>query len=86
MTTMALRADTIYATFDRFVCAEPRCAGSTARASGRDIDGTKLRAVDAADVREWDSYGLGPLRCECGHLTATSVIGPGGAVIAQVAQ
>ena len=78
---MELRSDTIYVAGDRFVCVETHCAGYTAKVSGRDIDGHSLRAVDPSDVSEWESYGLGPIRCECGHLTATPVAGPSGAVL-----
>lgn len=64
-----LKADTIYVAFDRFVCASVRCAGSTAVASGRNIDGHRLREVDGRDVAEWSAYDLGPLSCECGAVT-----------------
>ena len=65
-----LNENTVYVAGDRFVCASIRCAGSTAVASGRDIDGHKLRPVTERDVREWASYDLGPLSCECGQVTA----------------
>lgn len=68
-----LKPETVYVAGDRFVCASIRCAGSTAAASGRDIDGHRLRAVTPRDVEEWAGYGLGPLRCECGAVTATEV-------------
>jgi hypothetical protein len=66
---MSLDDDTIYVASDRFVCSRPGCAGSTALATGHDIDGHKLRPVDHDDLREWASYDLGPLTCECGRLT-----------------
>jgi hypothetical protein len=68
----SLRYATIYVAFDRFVCASPRCAGSTALATGHDIDGHELRPVDEADLREWAGYDLGPLKCECGRLSASA--------------
>lgn len=67
-----LRDGQVYVAGDRFVCSFTGCAGSTALATGRDIDGHRLRAVDARDIREWESYGLGPLKCECGRVTATT--------------
>jgi hypothetical protein len=65
-----LKDGTIYVAGDRFVCSHTGCAGATARATGRDIDGHRLRPVDARDIREWESYDLGPLACECGRVTA----------------
>lgn len=66
--TAELQDGVMYVAFDRFVCASVRCAGSTAVATGYDIDGHKLRAVDAADLAEWATYELGALTCECGAL------------------
>lgn len=65
-----LKPDTIYATFDRFVCSETRCCGYTARVSGVDIDGHRLRPIDARDLAEWPVAELGPISCECGRLVA----------------
>lgn len=64
----ALQANTVYVAGDRFVCTD--CAGYTAKASGRDIDGHRLRPVDARDIAEWATYDLGPLGCECGRVQA----------------
>lgn len=69
-TDSVLKAGTIYVAFDRFVCASIRCAGSTAAATGRDIDGHRLREIDSQDIAEWASYDVGALKCECGAVTA----------------
>lgn len=61
----------VYAAGDRFVCATGRCAGMTALVTGETIDGDRVREVTAADVAEWATYDLGPLKCECGAVTAT---------------
>lgn len=53
----------------RIVCADLRCAGATAHLSGmkRDLSGQRMRRMTLADVREWDTYGIGPMKCEiCG--------------------
>lgn len=53
----------------RIVCGDLRCAGSTAHFSGmkRDLSGQRMRRMTLDDVREWDTYGLGPMKCErCG--------------------
>lgn len=77
MTTMTgtkLNPDTIYISENgEFVCGTPRCAGSTALATGVSIGGTRLSAVTPEDTREWASYDMGPLRCTCGRLTATAL-------------
>lgn len=65
-----LAEQAVYVAGDRFVCASTRCAGVTAVTTGRDIDGHKLRKVNAQDVAEWATYDLGALRCECGSVTA----------------
>lgn len=65
-----LKPGIIYLTFDRFVCASIRCAGSTAVYTGRTTDGYRLTKVTADDIREWATYDMGPLHCECGTLTA----------------
>lgn len=80
-TSPVLQPNTIYLSGDRFVCDSTRCAGSTAVHTGRDIDGNRLAPVTSADVREWASYDMGALRCECGTLTATEVGGPHGHAI-----
>ena len=67
--TPVLKPDKIYLTYDRFECS--KCTGMTALYTGVDINGFKLKPVRAQDVTEWAGYGLGPLKCECGRLTAT---------------
>lgn len=62
---------TVYVAGDRFVCSSISCAGSTAAASGVDIDGNRLRKVDEIDIAEWATYDLGPLHCECGKVVAS---------------
>lgn len=62
---------TVYLCGDRFVCGTSRCAGMTALYTGHGLNGEKVRPVDGRDVREWATYGLGPLVCECGAQTAT---------------
>lgn len=69
-TAAVLKDDTIYVAGDRFVCSSVSCAGSTAVASGRDLDGHRLREIDDRDVAEWATYGLGPIKCECGKVVA----------------
>ena len=66
----ALQDGVVYVAFDRFVCSSAGCAGTTALATGRDIDGHKLPPVDSRDIDEWAAYGLGPLKCECGRVVA----------------
>lgn len=71
--TNVLRDDALYVAFDRFVCSSLSCAGSTACATGYDIDGHKLREVDARDLAEWASYEMGCLTCECGRVSKGGV-------------
>lgn len=66
-TTTVLEPHTIYVAHDRFVCLE--CAGYTASATGRTIGGSRLVRATDADAREWESYGMGALTCECGAVT-----------------
>lgn len=68
-----LKPGVVYVAFDRFVCSSPSCAGSTARATGRTLDGQRLREVGEADLQEWASYDLGPLKCECGSVVLDAV-------------
>lgn len=66
-----LDQDTIYQAYDRFVCAEPDCAGITAGRTGRTIDGHRLLELTTRMVIEW--YRFVPnvtLTCECGRLEA----------------
>lgn len=71
-----LDAGTVYATFDRFVHGETRCAGMTAVFTGTDLNGHRVRKVTAADVREWAKAGLGDeVRCECLAMAAVIVNG-----------
>lgn len=64
-----LHDDVIYYAYDRFVCSNTHCAGATALYTGKSLDGHRLRKIDQRDRDEWATYGLGPIRCECGHLT-----------------
>lgn len=68
--THVLREGVVYLAFDRFVCASVRCAGMTALATGTTIGGARVTPVTEADKREWATYDLGPLTCECGSVTA----------------
>lgn len=74
--TPVLRKGRLYLAYDQYVCTE--CAGMTALYTGFTIGGAKLSPLRAADVAEWATYDLGPLRCEGGHLEAT--LGPTGRV------
>lgn len=66
-----LKPDHIYVERDRFVCAEISCAGISGVMTGTSHEGHRLSLVRASDITEWATYDLGPLRCECGRLTAT---------------
>lgn len=78
----ALQHGRLYLAHDRIVCAD--CAGMTALRTGRTIGGAELAPIAAGDVREWVGYGLGALRCEGGHLEA-STDAAGNLVIGKVA-
>jgi len=69
-TPQALKSDTIYTAFDRFVCSRTECAGYSARTTGVGIDGHRLHKLTQADIDEWPVAELGPITCECGHQTA----------------
>lgn len=66
----ALLQGRLYLAHDRFVCVD--CAGITALHTGRTIGGAPLSLVTTSDVREWVGYDLGPLRCDGGHLEAST--------------
>lgn len=66
-----LKPNTIYLAYQTFHCSKPSCAGSSALHTGVDITGYRLTPIIKEDVEEWETYGLGPLKCECGQLTAT---------------
>jgi hypothetical protein len=80
MTTMsaALRNDRVYLAHDRFVCGTVRCAGASALFSGETTGGAPVTPVTVDDVREWASYDLGEAICQCGRLTATTLLGSDG--------
>ena len=59
----------------RVVCV--RCAGASARYTGRDISGQKVARVTVEDVRAWPD-DLGSLRCASGCTSLTAVAGPDG--------
>lgn len=65
-----LKPNMIYMGHQTFHCAKSSCAGSSALHTGVDINGYQLTPIIKEDVEEWETYGLGPLRCECGQLTA----------------
>ena len=54
-----------------------RCAGQSARYTGRDISGQKVERVTIEDVRAWPD-DLGVLQCEAGCTALTAVAGPDG--------
>jgi hypothetical protein len=62
----------------RLLCRHPRCAGSTAQATGYDLSGHAVLRMGTGDVREWAAVGLGHMRCGCGRVTLSQVAGPGG--------
>lgn len=64
-----LAAGRMYLAYDRFVCARIDCAGTTAAYTGYTIGGHPVTPITDADIAEWVAHGLGPLVCECGHLT-----------------
>lgn len=66
--TPVLAEGRVYLAHDRFVCT--KCAGSSALFTGVTIGGAPVTPVTEADKREWATYGLGPLTCECGSVTA----------------
>ena len=65
-----LRPGVLYLAGPNIVCASTRCAGSTALYSGRTIHGVRLSKVTRADIAEWATYGMGPMQCMCGSVTA----------------
>jgi hypothetical protein len=64
--TPVLKQGVLYLAHDRFVCARVPCAGMSALYTGYTIGGARVTRATAADKREWESYGLGPMTCECG--------------------
>lgn len=60
---------TLYVAYDRFVCGNVRCCGSTALYTGVTTGGAPVTPVTAADRREWASYGETSMTCECGAVT-----------------
>lgn len=71
--TPVLKPGTIYydAALGEFLC--DRDAGTTALYTGKTIGGQKLRPIDARDVAEWATYGMGPITCTCGAQQAGPV-------------
>ena len=65
-----LDAETLYATYDRFVCGTTPCAGITAVFTGVTITGWPVTPVTPLEVAIWPE-NLGPVVCECGRLTAS---------------
>lgn len=64
-----LKSGVLYLAHDRFVCATVTCAGMSALYSGYTIGGARVTKVTAADKRAWPA-DLGPMKCECGKVTA----------------
>lgn len=62
----------------RLACASVRCAGSSALYTGRDLSGHRVTRATVAHVAEWQTYDLGPLRCECRAVTLSPIAGPDG--------
>ena len=69
-----LKDNTLYLGWDRFVCNAPSCAGSTARATGRTIDGVELIKVTRQVVTQWQEGDAAPepLECQCGRLKVST--------------
>lgn len=62
----------IYSDTRRFLCSAPHCAGATASATGRSLEGHPVTPITRADITWWNAQpDLGPLTCECRRLTAT---------------
>ncbi|WP_191564908.1 hypothetical protein [Janibacter melonis] len=64
-----LRPGVLYFAHDRIVCATIRCAGSCALFTGVTTGGAVLSPVTDDDAAQWQTYGLGPMTCECTALT-----------------
>lgn len=51
----------------RLLCFMEHCAGSSVRATGRDLSGHKVTRINAEDVVAWKRWSPElPLQCECG--------------------
>ncbi len=59
----------------RRICA--KCAGASALYTGHDLSGQPGERVTLDDVRAWPE-DLGPLACEAGCTTLSTVAGPDG--------
>ena len=71
-----LREGAVYfADNGRRICV--RCAGASARYTGRDISGQKVERITVEEVRAWPD-NLGVLACEAGCTALTAVAGPDG--------
>jgi len=53
-----------------------RCAGSTAKRTGRDIYGTKMRRITDADAAAWIAVIGRPVSCETCNVTRDKVGSP----------
>jgi hypothetical protein len=61
----------------RITCADMKCAGATAHASGmkRDLNGARIRKVTPTDVKEWLLMVGEPMKCEgCGAEASLLII------------
>jgi hypothetical protein len=66
----------------RRICA--RCAGASARYTGRDISGQKVARITVEDVRAWPQ-DLGVLHCEANCTALSPISGPDGWPIVKAA-
>lgn len=54
------------------VCVD--CAGASARYTGRDLSGHRVKRVSLADVRAWEAEpDLGMLGCECRRVLLSTI-------------
>lgn len=60
----------------RMICRS--CAGSSALYTGYDLSGMKVERITVAEVAEWLTFDLGPMRCECRKVTLSRLAGPDG--------
>lgn len=72
-----LQAEAVYfGDNGRAICV--RCAGASARFTGRDLSGHRVERATVADVWEWHKALGRSLSCEEGCTTLSAVAGPGG--------
>lgn len=54
------------------------CAGLSAKFTGRDISGQKVKRVKVEEVREWERQAGRPMACEGGCTVLSALAGPDG--------